>query len=175
MSTGGRYIARPRADAESSAVSRGSAATSRLFETATATAWKWGNASATRRLRPTLASAVSTTPFRLPSTAPARAHLNLLGWISLFVMGMFYRQHADLDRRRLAIFQVAVWALASITLAAGIGLIYAVTPEAEPLAAISSIVLLADMLLFAWLVIRSRDTRPALDETPHEAVLHGAT
>lgn len=108
------------------------------------------------------------------STAPAHAHLNLLGWISLFAMGLFYRQHPDLDHSRLAIVQVSVWALASITLAAGIALIYAVTPQAEPLAAISSIVLLADMLLFAWLVIRSRDNRPALDETPHEAVLHGA-
>lgn len=89
-------------------------------------------------------------------TAPAHAHLNLLGWVSLFLMGLFYRLHEDLDRSRLAIFQAAVWAAASIVMAAGIGLIYSGMPQAEPLAAISSIVLLADMLLFAWLVIRTR-------------------
>ncbi|MBR9650372.1 hypothetical protein [Thalassovita aquimarina] len=89
------------------------------------------------------------------ATAPAHAHLNLLGWVSLFLMGLFYRFHTELDRSRLARFQVVVWAAASIAIAIGIGLIYLGTPQAEPLAAISSIVLFADMLVFAWLVIRT--------------------
>jgi hypothetical protein len=108
------------------------------------------------------------------STAPAHAHLNLLGWISLFAMGLFYQRQPHLDRSRIAIIQVACWALASITLAAGIGLIYAVSPKAEPIAAISSIVLLADMLLFAWLVVRSGRSRQGAVEPEGDAVLQGA-
>ena len=89
------------------------------------------------------------------STLPAHAHLNLLGWVSLFLMGLYYRGHADLDGSRIAHLQVVVWAAASVAMVAGVGLIYSGAPRAEPLAAISSLVLLADMLLFAWLVTRT--------------------
>ncbi|WP_417682692.1 hypothetical protein [Roseibium sp.] len=89
------------------------------------------------------------------STLPAHAHLNLLGWVSLFLMGLYYRGHTDLDGSRIALLQVVVWAAASVAMVAGVGLIYSGAPQAEPLAAISSLVLLADMLLFAWLVIRA--------------------
>lgn len=88
-------------------------------------------------------------------TAPAHAHLNLLGWVSLFLMGLFYRLHPDLDNSRIAKIQVLVWAAATAAMVAGIGLIYSGAPQAEPLAAVSSLVLFADMLLFGWLVLGS--------------------
>jgi hypothetical protein len=31
------------------------------------------------------------------SVAPAHAHINLLGWVSLFLIGIYYRLHPALD------------------------------------------------------------------------------
>lgn len=84
------------------------------------------------------------------------AHLNLLGWVSLFLIGIFYRLHPEIDRSRIALVQVAVWIVAVIVLAIGLGLLYQAGRPAigEPMAAVSSMVLFADMILFAYLVFR---------------------
>jgi uncharacterized membrane protein len=37
------------------------------------------------------------------AAAPAHAHLNLLGWVSLFLFGIFYRLHPSLDATKLAL------------------------------------------------------------------------
>lgn len=93
------------------------------------------------------------------STMPAHAHLNLLGWVSLFLFGIYYRLHPALENSRVAFVQVFVWCIATIVLAVGVGLIHAGHPEAEPLAGISSILLVADMALFGWLVWRGGRSR----------------
>ena len=89
------------------------------------------------------------------ATSAGHAHLNLLGWVSLFLMGLFYRQNATLDTGKLPRLQVSVWLLASLTIAIGIALIHSGKPVGEPIAAISSLILFADMALFAVLVIRN--------------------
>jgi cbb3-type cytochrome oxidase subunit 1 len=88
---------------------------------------------------------------------PAHAHLNLLGWVSLFLFGIFYRLHPSLDATRIALAQVWVWIIGTIVMAIGIGLISTGTTSAEPIAAVGSLIVLADMLLFAWLVYRSEN------------------
>ena len=85
---------------------------------------------------------------------PAHAHLNLLGWVSLFLFGIFYRLHPSLDATKVALAQVWVWIIGTIVMAIGIGLISTGTTSAEPIAAVGSLIVLADMLLFAWLVYR---------------------
>lgn len=89
------------------------------------------------------------------STLTAHAHLNLIGWVSLFLMGLFYRLHPALDARPLARLQVIVWAAGAVVLALALGLIYSGAPEADPLAGIASVVIFLDMLLFAWLALRA--------------------
>ena len=42
-------------------------------------------------------------------TMPAHAHLNLLGWVSLFLFGIFYHLHPAIDRSRAALFQASIW------------------------------------------------------------------
>jgi len=37
---------------------------------------------------------------------PAHAHLNLLGWVSLFLFGIYYHLHPTIDRSRTALVQV---------------------------------------------------------------------
>jgi hypothetical protein len=88
------------------------------------------------------------------STFPAHAHLNLLGWVSLFLFGIYYHLHPSLDRNRLASVQVWVWIAGTIVLSIGVALLHSGRTVGDPIAAVSSLVILADMLLFGWLVYR---------------------
>jgi hypothetical protein len=83
---------------------------------------------------------------------PAHAHLNLLGWVSLFLFGIYYHLHPALDRTRAALVQVCVWIAATVVMAVGIALEHTGHAGGDPIAAVSSLVVLADMLLFGWLV-----------------------
>jgi hypothetical protein len=88
------------------------------------------------------------------SAMPAHAHLNLLGWVSLFLFGIFYYLHPAVDRSRTAIVQVAIWIVATLILTIGVALIYAGQTVGEAVATAGALLVLADMLLFGWLVIR---------------------
>ena len=88
------------------------------------------------------------------STMPAHAHLNLLGWVSLFLFGIYYHLHPALDLNRLATVQVWIWIVGTITLTIGVGLVHSGRAVGDPIAALSSLVILADTLLFGWLVFR---------------------
>ncbi len=85
---------------------------------------------------------------------PAHAHLNLLGWVSLFLFGIFYFLHPAVDRSRTAMVQVVIWLVATGILTVGVGLVHTGHAVGDPIAAIGSIVVLGDMLLFAWIVFR---------------------
>jgi cbb3-type cytochrome oxidase subunit 1 len=98
------------------------------------------------------------------STMPAHAHLNLLGWVSLFLFGVYYHLHPELDLNPLARVQVWIWIVATIILAVGVALVHSGQAAGDPIAAGSSIVVFADMVLFGWLVFRTRKTaQPAPD------------
>jgi len=88
------------------------------------------------------------------SAMPAHAHLNLLGWVSLFLMGVFYHLHPTLDSSRAAMTQVCIWIAGTVILTVGVGLIHTGRPVGNPIAAIGSFIALADMIFFGWLVIR---------------------
>jgi hypothetical protein len=100
------------------------------------------------------------------STMPAHAHLNLLGWVSLFLFGIFYHLHPAIDRSRMALAQVSLWIVGTVIMAVGVGLIHSGRSVGEPLAAVSSLLVLSAMLLFGWLVFRreryGRVVRPSL-------------
>ena len=85
---------------------------------------------------------------------PAHAHLNLLGWVSLFLFGLYYRLHPALDRSRAALVQVGIWIAGTIVMTIGVGLVHTGREAGDPLAAIGSFVVLAAMLMFGWLVYR---------------------
>lgn len=88
------------------------------------------------------------------STMPAHAHLNLLGWVSLFLFGIYYNLHPPIDLSRLAIVQVCIWIFGTIILTIGVALVHSGRSIGDPIAAVSSLIVLADMLLFGWLVFR---------------------
>jgi cbb3-type cytochrome oxidase subunit 1 len=89
------------------------------------------------------------------SAFPAHAHLNLLGWVSLFLFGIYYRLHPALERAKSARLQVWSWLAGTVVMAIGVAMVHTGKLAGEPLAGIGSIIVLASMLLFAWLVFRS--------------------
>jgi hypothetical protein len=91
------------------------------------------------------------------SAMPAHAHLNLLGWVSLFLFGLFYHLHPVIDRTRTALVQVWIWISATVVLTFGVALVHTGHPIGDPIAAVGSVVVLGDMLLFGWLVRSSRE------------------
>jgi hypothetical protein len=88
------------------------------------------------------------------SEMPAHAHLNLLGWVSLFLFGVFYKLHPNIDVTRLAQIQAVIWIAATALLTLGVGLIYAGNHTGDPIAAIGAIMALIDMIFFAGFVFR---------------------
>ena len=89
------------------------------------------------------------------SVFPAHAHLNLLGWVSLFLIGIFYRLHPGLDASRLALTHVVIWIGGTIILTCGVAAIYLGRPDLEGIAIAGSLIVLGAMLMFAYLVFRS--------------------
>jgi hypothetical protein len=105
------------------------------------------------------------------SAMPAHAHLNLLGWVSLFLFGIYYERRPALDRSRLALVQVGVWSGGTVLLTIGVAAVHMGYAAAEPIAAISSIIVLAAVLLFAYFVFRPAAwsaSAPAVQMTPAE-------
>ena len=88
------------------------------------------------------------------ATMPGHAHLNLLGWVSLFLFGIFYHLHPQIDRSRAALAQVWIWMIGVVVQAYGVARIYTGHMSGEVFASIGSFIVLAAMILFAWLVYR---------------------
>lgn len=88
------------------------------------------------------------------SAMPAHAHLNLLGWVSLFLFGIYYKLHPSLEDAKSAIAQVWIWIIGTIVLAIGVAMVHTGHPGGDPIAAIGSFIVLLDTLLFGWLVYR---------------------
>ena len=89
------------------------------------------------------------------SAMPAHAHLNLLGWVSLFLFGIFYRLHPKAEANPWAFRQVLIWIASTVVLVIGVGLVHTGHATAEPIAAIGSLAIFADTALFTWLVFRA--------------------
>lgn len=88
------------------------------------------------------------------ATHAAHAHLNLLGFVSLFLFGLFYHLHPATDRAPLATIHVWVWLGGTVTLTVAVAMITTGRLAGEPIAAVAALILIADMALFAWLVAR---------------------
>jgi hypothetical protein len=102
---------------------------------------------------------------------PAHAHLNLLGWVSLFLFGIYYERRPVLDSSRIALVQVGLWSVGTVILTIAVAAIHLGYTAADPIAAIASLVVLAAMPLFAYFVFRpatSVASGPAVRMTPAE-------
>ena len=92
------------------------------------------------------------------SAFPAHAHLNLIGFVALFLFGIFYRLNPTVEANRLAIPQVLIWIVSTVVMAIGVGLVHTGHPAGDPIAAVGSFAVFADAILFTWLVFQARST-----------------
>ena len=92
------------------------------------------------------------------SAFPAHAHLNLLGWVSLFLFGLYYRLHPALERAKSAHLQIWSWLVGTVVMVIGVAMIHTGNMSGEPLAAVGSVIVVVSMLLFAWMVFRAERT-----------------
>jgi hypothetical protein len=102
---------------------------------------------------------------------PAHAHLNLLGWVSLFLFGIYYERRPALDMSRLAMIQVVLWSIGTVVLTIAVAAIHLGYDAADPVAGLASLLVLAAMMMFAYFVFRPlRDlaSGPAAHLTPAE-------
>ena len=90
------------------------------------------------------------------SLMPAHAHINLIGWVTQFLISLFYERRPQLDKSASARWQVIVYTGGAVVATMGITLLLLGHAGAEPAAALGSVVLLAAMAWFALLVYRSR-------------------
>jgi len=67
------------------------------------------------------------------SAMPAHAHLNSLGWVSLFLFGIFYHLHSGVDRSKAALVQITAWIIGTIVLTIGVGSFTPGATSASPL------------------------------------------
>ena len=88
------------------------------------------------------------------SLAPAHAHWLLLGWVSMFLYGVFYKLFPA-AQGKLAVWQWWLANIGVIVMVSGIALIVTGTPtRGEPVAAIGALINITNMLLFAINVFR---------------------
>jgi hypothetical protein len=90
------------------------------------------------------------------SAFPAHAHLNLVGFVALFLFGIFYRLNPTVESSRLAIPQVLIWIVSTVVMAIGVGLAHTGHQAGDPIAAVGSFAIFADAILFTWLVFQVR-------------------
>jgi hypothetical protein len=89
------------------------------------------------------------------SSFPAHAHLNLVGYVSVFLYGLFYRSLPALPAGRLEWSQFALAHLGVVLMVPGVALAHGENVAVgEPLAAVGSLITFAAMILFALIVYR---------------------
>jgi cbb3-type cytochrome oxidase subunit 1 len=86
--------------------------------------------------------------------APAHAHLNLVGWVTMALFGVYYHLVPAAADTTLARAHFAIAAAGVVIMVPGIML--AITDRGESLAATGSLLTLASMLIFVVTVLRNR-------------------
>ncbi len=84
--------------------------------------------------------------------APAHAHLNLLGWVSMFLFGLFYRVFPQAAARRLAAAHFITYVPATFVMVIALAFEVSGDQRAAPILAAASVVVAASMVLFALVV-----------------------
>ena len=82
----------------------------------------------------------------------SHAHINLLGWASLGLFAFYYQTYPDKAALRLARIQVWLHIAAVIVMIIALSLLLYGNAAAEPVVALSSLAVLADVLMFLYIV-----------------------
>jgi len=82
--------------------------------------------------------------------APAHAHNNLLGWVGMAIFGLYYAMVPEVAAKRIVLVHFWIALIGNIVLPLGIGLV--VSGKGEIVSIIGSLVEVASMLLFGFIV-----------------------
>ncbi len=86
--------------------------------------------------------------------APAHAHINLIGFVSLFMIGLFYERRDGLNRSKLAFWQVVIWTVGSIILNTAVALLYFGNPQFIVLAPVGEVIVAISALTLTVIVYK---------------------
>lgn len=86
--------------------------------------------------------------------APAHAHNNLLGWVSMAIFGLYYAVAGEVALRRLSAIHFLLALVANLVFPVGIGLV--VSGKGESLSVVGSLLEVFSMLLFGFIVWTNR-------------------
>lgn len=86
--------------------------------------------------------------------APAHAHLNLVGWVTMALFGIYYHLVPKAGAAMLAKIHFLVAFAGVVTMVPGIAM--AITERGETFAKIGSILTILSMLIFVYTVITTR-------------------
>ncbi|MFC7461672.1 hypothetical protein [Hydrogenophaga defluvii] len=86
---------------------------------------------------------------------PVHAHVNLLGWASMALIGFYVLHFGDRMSRRLERIQFWLHQVGAVILLVSLSLLVLGNTEVEPVVGVTSIVVGASVLLFAVNVFRS--------------------
>lgn len=99
--------------------------------------------------------------------APAHAHINLLGWVTSALFGGYYALNPAKAAQRLALVQYCVYTFGVAVMSPSLYLMLTSNPALEPLVAISSLIVFAGVILFAFIVFTGDGVaRPTLANNP---------
>lgn len=93
------------------------------------------------------------------SMAPAHAHLNLIGWVTMALFGFYYHLVPRAGERVVAKVQYAIATAGLLAIVPGIAM--AIRGDGETLAKLGSVLTLLSMLIFLYVVITGRDRQTA--------------
>jgi len=88
------------------------------------------------------------------SLAPAHAHLNLIGWVTMALFGFYYHLVPAAGEKMIAKVHYAIATAGLVIIVPGI--VMAIREEGEALAKLGSVLTLLSMLIFVFVVITSR-------------------
>jgi hypothetical protein len=82
----------------------------------------------------------------------AHAHVNLLGWVTSAIFGGYYALNPAKAERRLALVHYGVYTAGVVIMSIALYLLLQGNTAMEPVVAVSSLITLAGVLVFAWTV-----------------------
>lgn len=86
--------------------------------------------------------------------APVHAHMNLLGWVSLFLLGLYYHANAQIVGKA-AIIQVSLFISGYITMVSGMaGMFLTGADIFLPISIIGGTLLIISMVFFITIVLK---------------------
>ena len=89
----------------------------------------------------------------------AHAHINLLGWVTSAIFGIYYALNPAKAQRRIAMVHYGVYTLGLIVMAPALYFMLRGNPSLEPVVAIGSLIVAAGVLIFAFVVFSAETER----------------